>query len=120
LSKPLNQQQQEEEEETVNTVMRGGTVQINWHDTKPVLTLDFHPTSGSLATGGADFDIKLWLLSSGDAEKNVPSASYQNSLSYHGSAVNALRFSPCGGELIIWKLHTSDATPAWKVLKTLS
>ncbi|KAK3007256.1 hypothetical protein RJ639_016239 [Escallonia herrerae] len=120
--------------------MRGGTVQINWHDTKPVLTLDFHPTSGSLATGGADFDIKLWLLSSGDAEKNVPSASYQNSLSYHGSAVNALRFSPCGdqlasgadgGELIlwklhssdaspVWKLHSSDASPAWKVLKTLS
>lgn len=39
--------------------MRGGTVQINWHDTKPVLTLDFHPPSGILATGGADFDIKV-------------------------------------------------------------
>lgn len=39
--------------------MRGGTVQINWHDTKPVLTLDFHPSSGLLATGGADFDIKV-------------------------------------------------------------
>ncbi|KAK2980375.1 hypothetical protein RJ640_014548 [Escallonia rubra] len=85
--------------------MRGGTVQINWHDTKPVLTLDFHPTSGSLATGGADFDIKLWLLSSGDAEKNVPSASYQNSLSYHGSAVNALRFSPCGSVHQILDAH---------------
>ena len=44
--------------------MRGGTVQINWHDTKPVLTLDFHPFSGLLATGGADFDIKVVKLSS--------------------------------------------------------
>ncbi|BFG35116.1 hypothetical protein CerSpe_213900 [Prunus speciosa] len=39
--------------------MKGGTVQINWHDTKPVLTLDFHPTSGTLATGGDDFNIKV-------------------------------------------------------------
>ena len=41
--------------------MKGGTVQINWHDTKPVLTLDFHPISGLLATGGADSDIKVWI-----------------------------------------------------------
>ncbi|KAK1371532.1 Chromatin assembly factor 1 subunit FAS2 [Heracleum sosnowskyi] len=109
--------------------MRGGTVQINWHDTKPVLTLDFHPFSGLLATGGADFDIKLWLINSGEGEKKVPSASYHNSLSYHGSAVNALRFSPSGeelasgadgGELILWKLHSTDAGQSWKVLKTLS
>lgn len=39
--------------------MKGGTVQINWHDTKPILTLDFHPLSGILATGGADCDIKV-------------------------------------------------------------
>ncbi|KAG5529097.1 hypothetical protein RHGRI_029685 [Rhododendron griersonianum] len=76
--------------------MRGGTVQINWHDTKPVLTLDFHPPSGILATGGADFDIKLWLVTSGEVQKKTPTASYQNSLAYHGSAVNALRFSPSG------------------------
>lgn len=43
--------------------MKGGTVQINWHETKPVLTLDFHPLSGLLCTGGADFDIKVCLLS---------------------------------------------------------
>ena len=42
--------------------MKGGTVQINWHDTKPVLTVDFHPHSGLLATGGADFDIKVNLV----------------------------------------------------------
>ncbi|KAF7113373.1 hypothetical protein RHSIM_RhsimUnG0132800 [Rhododendron simsii] len=190
--------------ETLKCVMRGGTVQINWHDTKPVLTLDFHPPTGILATGGADFDIKLWLVTSGEVQKKTPTASYQNSLAYHGSAVNALRFSPSvglpqragqailmmpfalaanpqasregaitlgckcevkqkiqnvgevsdrgnisfllfmmlsfangnnitftyagehlasgadGGELVIWKLHTTDVGQAWKVLKTLS
>ncbi|KAF4366318.1 hypothetical protein F8388_017472 [Cannabis sativa] len=39
--------------------MKGGTVQINWHNLKPVLSLDFHPISGALATGGADFEIKV-------------------------------------------------------------
>ncbi|KAF8405848.1 hypothetical protein HHK36_007925 [Tetracentron sinense] len=109
--------------------MKGGTIQINWHCTKPVLTLDFHPQSGFLATGGADFDIKLWLVISGEEQKKAPTVSYQNSLSYHGSAVNALRFSPSGdqlasgadgGELIIWKLQSTDAGQTWKVLKTLS
>ncbi|XP_034222155.1 chromatin assembly factor 1 subunit FAS2 isoform X2 [Prunus dulcis] len=100
--------------------MKGGTVQINWHDTKPVLTLDFHPTSGTLATGGADFDIKLWLINSSETQKKLPAASYQNSLSYHSSAVNVLRFSPSGGELIVWKLHATETSTTWKVLKTLS
>ncbi|KGN48363.1 chromatin assembly factor 1 subunit FAS2 [Cucumis sativus] len=109
--------------------MKGGTLQISWHDSKPVLTLDFHPISGLLATGGADFDIKLWLLNSGEEQKKVPGATYQTSLSYHGSAVNSLRFSPSGeqlasgadgGELIIWKLHHVESGQSWKVLKTLS
>ncbi|XP_050216667.1 chromatin assembly factor 1 subunit FAS2-like [Mercurialis annua] len=112
--------------------MKGGTLQINWHGTKPVLTLDFHPISGLLATGGADFDIKIWLINSagvGDAQKKIPEASFQNSLTYHSSAVNALRFAPTGeylasgadgGELIIWKLHTTEAGQTWKVLKILS
>ncbi|KAK6922827.1 WD40 repeat [Dillenia turbinata] len=108
--------------------MRGGTVQINWHDAKPVLTLDFHPLSGILATGGADFDIKLWVMSSGETQKKNPTVTYQNSLSYHGSAVNALRFSPSGellasgadgGELVVWKLYSTDAGQTWKVLKSL-
>lgn len=104
-------------------------MQINWHDTKPVLTLDFHPVSGVLATGGADFDIKIWQIDSGQVEGKVPTASYQMSLSYHSSAVNVLRFSPSGqllasgadgGELILWKSHATDASQTWKVQKTLS
>ncbi|XP_050377549.1 chromatin assembly factor 1 subunit FAS2 isoform X2 [Argentina anserina] len=106
--------------------MKGGTVQINWHDSKPVLTLDFHPNSGILATGGAEYDIKLWLINSGE---KLPSVSYHNSLSYHSSAVNVLRFSPSGeqlasgadgGELIIWKLHATENSQTWKVFKSLS
>ncbi|XP_074295554.1 chromatin assembly factor 1 subunit FAS2-like [Silene latifolia] len=109
--------------------MKGGTVQINWHDTKPVLTLDFHPISGLLATGGADFDIKIWQIDSGEAQKKIPTASYQTSLSYHSSAVNVLRFAPSGellasgadgGELILWKSHLTDTGQTWKVHKTLS
>lgn len=109
--------------------MKGGTVQINWHETKPVLTLDFHPKSGLLATGGADSDIKLWLINPCDLQKKTPTASYQTSLSYHGSAVNIIRFSPSGeqlasgadgGELLLWKLHSTDVGETWKVLKTLS
>ncbi|GJZ09167.1 chromatin assembly factor 1 subunit FAS2 [Tanacetum coccineum] len=109
--------------------MKGGTLQINWHDTKPVLTLDFHPLSALLATAGADYDIKLWLIGSDEGDKKVPTATYQNSLSYHGSAINAIRFAPSGellasgadgGELIIWKLHNTDSAHVWKVLKTLS
>ncbi|KAG8640801.1 chromatin assembly factor 1 subunit FAS2 isoform X2 [Manihot esculenta] len=109
--------------------MKGGTVQINWHGTKPVLTLDFHPISGLLATGGADFDIKLWLINSGEAQKKIPTSTYQNSLSHHCSAVNTLRFSKSGdllasgadgGELIVWKLHSTETGQTWKVLKNLS
>ncbi|WMV53807.1 hypothetical protein MTR67_047192 [Solanum verrucosum] len=109
--------------------MKGGTVQINWHDSKPVLCLDFHHLTGVIATGGADYDIKMWVINSEENEKKAPSVTYQASLSYHGGAVNALRFSPSGehlasgadgGELIIWKLHSSDDSKTWKVLKTLS
>ncbi|KAJ0796867.1 hypothetical protein HanPI659440_Chr04g0167371 [Helianthus annuus] len=38
----------------------------------------------------------LWLIASEEGEKKVPASTYQNSLSYHGSAVNAIRFSPSG------------------------
>ncbi|KAF5810753.1 putative transcription factor WD40-like family [Helianthus annuus] len=135
--------------------MKGGTLQINWHDTKPVLTLDFHPISGILATAGADYDIKVSFfsicifsapcmyvlvvvvattcLSTGihfdckfwiflvialdmfgfgffcgyDEFKKVPASTYQNSLSYHGSVVNAIRFSP-SVEALLDRFHRKD------------
>lgn len=109
--------------------MKGGTLQIAWHDSKPVLTLDFHRLTGFLATGGADYDIKFWSLHESESKKENPRASYESSLSYHSSAVNVLRFSPSGeqlgsgadgGELLIWKLHYTENGNSWKVLRTLS
>lgn len=41
-------------------------------------------------------NMQLWLVTSGEVQKKTPTASYHNSLAYHGSAVNALRFSPYG------------------------
>eukprot|EP00249_Psilotum_nudum_P006047 c19416_g1_i3 orf=1289-2350(-) len=108
--------------------MKGGTLQIAWHGSDPVLTLDFHSTSGLLATGGADHDIKLWSLHS-DETKSLPSATFVSSLSYHTAAVNVLRFSPSGdqlasgsdgGELLIWRYNESlETANGWKVLKAL-
>lgn len=108
--------------------MRGGTVQINWHDLQPVLTLDFHPVSRRLATGGGDHDIKIWVIASDDSEEKLPTASYVSSLSSHSSAVNVLRFSPSGenlasgadgGGIILWTLHSTDDGEAWKIHKSL-
>ncbi|BAT97055.1 hypothetical protein LR48_Vigan01g014600 [Vigna angularis] len=107
--------------------MKGGTVQIIWHERKPVLTLDFHPLTATLATAGADFDIKFWSIKPSGTEK-LPVVSYLSNLSYHSSAVNVIRFSSSGellasgadgGDLIIWKLNSADTGQAWKVLKML-
>ncbi|QCD84821.1 chromatin assembly factor 1 subunit B [Vigna unguiculata] len=107
--------------------MKGGTVQIVWHERKPVLTLDFHPLSATLATAGADFDIKFWSIKPSGTEK-LPLVSYLSNLTYHSSAVNVIRFSSSGellasgadgGDLIIWKLNSSDTGQTWKVMKML-
>lgn len=39
---------------------------------------------------------QLWVINPGNMPKKAPTATYQSSLSYHGSAVNVLRFSPSG------------------------
>ena len=40
--------------------MRSDTLQIVWHTRKPVFSVDIHLQSGTLATGGADNDVKIW------------------------------------------------------------
>ncbi|KAK3120821.1 hypothetical protein QOZ80_8BG0642180 [Eleusine coracana subsp. coracana] len=112
--------------------MRGGTVQINWHDLQPVLSLDFHPASGRLATAGADHDVKIWTIASDGSDDKLPTATFQSGLApngtAHSSAVNVIRFSPSGeylasgadgGGIILWKLHSTEDGEAWKVHKTL-
>ncbi len=39
--------------------MRATTLEVVWHDKQPVLSVDFHP-DGTLATAGADREIRLW------------------------------------------------------------
>lgn len=109
--------------------MRGGTLQINWHDQQPVLSLDFHPVSRRLATAGADHDVKIWEVAS---DGKLPTATFKTGLvpntTAHSSAVNVLRFSPSGeylasgadgGGITLWKLHPADDGEAWKIHKTL-
>ncbi|KAI5077426.1 hypothetical protein GOP47_0007250 [Adiantum capillus-veneris] len=108
--------------------MKGGTLQITWHGSDPVLTLDFHSLSGLLATGGADHDIKFWTLHEA-RDGPLPSATFHSSLSYHTAAVNVVRFSVAGdqlasgadgGEILLWKLtENSEASNMWKLAKNL-
>jgi len=110
--------------------MRGGTLQINWHDQQPVLSLDFHPASRRLATAGADHDVKIWEVASDGSDGKLPTATFKDGLvannTAHSSAVNVLRFSPSGeylasgadgGGIILWKLHPADDGEAWKIHK---
>ena len=46
--------------------MRVKTMQVMWHEEKPVYSIDFHP-SGLFATGGGDKDVKV-----SDAYQYVP------------------------------------------------
>lgn len=107
--------------------MKGATVQIAWHCSEPVLSLDFHSQSGLLATAGADHDIKLWSVCT--KENGVPTVAFEADLCYHSKAVNILRFAPSGhllasggdgGEILIWRqVESADEKLSWKVLKTL-
>ena len=57
--------------------------------------------------------MQLWVITEGESQKKLqttegelqkklPTASYQNSLAYHSSAVNVLRFSPPGKNILIF------------------
>jgi hypothetical protein len=106
--------------------MRSKTLQITWHTrgTKndPILSIDFHPTLPILATAGADYEVKLWRLVSGEvpaaaptaaassggaaggapaagaaaAAKQGPVVQFMATLEGHELAVNAVRWSPNG------------------------
>ncbi|KAH9903220.1 WD40 repeat-like protein [Cubamyces lactineus] len=107
--------------------MRVRTLEIRWHDSKPISTCDFQPVpfkkarpsqdkhfaaqSYRLATGGEDNHVRLWLvhpnilpqsLVEGASEPPAPRpprVEYLATLSRHSAAVNVVRFSP-NGDLI--------------------
>ncbi|KAG0572870.1 hypothetical protein KC19_VG131500 [Ceratodon purpureus] len=106
--------------------MKGATVQVAWHCSEPVLSLDFHSQSGLLATAGADHDIKFWSVH--HKENGAPTVTFEAALCYHSKAVNVLRFAASGqllasggdgGEILLWKRSLiADEKPCWRILKT--
>ncbi|KAJ6625218.1 WD40-repeat-containing domain protein [Mycena sp. CBHHK59/15] len=108
--------------------MRFRTLEIRWHDSKPISTCDFQPVafkkarpaagdvkafaaqSYRLATGGEDNHVRLWMVHpnlkpagvEGEDAAAAPRPArveYLATLSRHSAAVNVVRFSP-NGELI--------------------
>ncbi|DBB16492.1 hypothetical protein WJX82_009453 [Trebouxia sp. C0006] len=113
--------------------MRVKTIQIVWHEKKPVYSVDFH-SSGVLATGGGDKDVKLWEVKL-DSEQN-PVVTHLGHLMGHTRAVNTVRFAPSGqllasagvgGEMYLWKPSTEtqkvfgseETDPGWKTSAAL-
>ncbi|KAH9925021.1 WD40 repeat-like protein [Epithele typhae] len=105
--------------------MRVRTLEIRWHDSKPISTCDFQPVpfkkarptadklfpsqAYRLATGGEDNHVRLWMVhpnilppslveGAGDAPPapRPPRVEYLATLSRHSAAVNVVRFSPNG------------------------
>ncbi|KIJ16430.1 hypothetical protein PAXINDRAFT_132381 [Paxillus involutus ATCC 200175] len=106
--------------------MRYRTLEIRWHDSKPISTCDFQPIpfkkarpsqeksyasqTYRLATGGEDNHVRLWMVhpnilppslaeTAEVAVSRPPRVEYLATLSRHSAAVNVVRFSP-NGELI--------------------
>ena len=109
--------------------MRVSTLQVLWHDKKPVFSVDFNK-EGELVTCGADKEVRLWRITEkakgtqgsqgnekgtttapGGAEPEV-GVEYLCNLSAHSKGVNVVRFSPDGntivsagdsGEVVVWR-----------------
>ena len=95
--------------------MKVKTLQVLWHEKKPVLSVDFDPATGLLASCGTDKEIKLWRVGE-DADGN-PDVTHEETLTAHTKTVNCVRFSPGGdalasggdaGEVIVWRPAPSD------------
>ena len=95
--------------------MKVKTLQVLWHERKPVLSVDFDPATGLLASCGTDKEIKLWRVGK-DADGN-PDVTHEETLTAHTKTVNCVRFSPGGdalasggdaGEVIVWRPAPSD------------
>ncbi|XP_065057625.1 chromatin assembly factor 1 subunit B-like [Rhopilema esculentum] len=91
--------------------MKVFTPEISWHQKEPIFSVDFCPGTWKLASAGADFTIKIWLVKE-DAEENA-GLDFLANLDRHSKPVNCVRFSPDGKYLasagddcviILWKL----------------
>ena len=110
--------------------MKVKTLQVLWHGKDPVLSVDFSPDTGLLASCGGDKEIKLWEVRE-DAD-GAPDVRHVDTLTAHSKTVNCVRFSPGGdmlasggdtGEVILWRPGSStnahgDAT-TWRTSAVL-
>ncbi|KAK9759573.1 Chromatin assembly factor 1 subunit, partial [Basidiobolus ranarum] len=91
--------------------MKAKLIQIHWHETKPIYSIDFEAGPKSrLATAGGDTNVRIWQLIA-EAGK-PPQVEFLSNLSRHSAAVNVVRFSPTeeilasagdDGSVILWK-----------------
>ncbi|GAB5033013.1 chromatin assembly factor 1 subunit fas2 [Nannochloropsis oceanica] len=106
--------------------MKITTPQITWHGGEagkndPVLSADVHPC-GVLATGGADAEVRLWLLHLDENEESK-FQDYLYNFENHQRSVNSVRFSPNGralatasdgGVIFVYLLPPGRPTRIWR------
>ncbi|KAG1752246.1 WD40-repeat-containing domain protein [Suillus lakei] len=120
--------------------MRYRTLEIRWHDSKPISTCDFQPVpfkkarptqeknfaaqSYRLATGGEDNHVRIWMVhpnilpsslaeGADGAAPRPARVEYLATLSRHSAAVNVVRFSPNDGMIIIWAPSSTPQTATY-------
>ncbi|KAJ7092865.1 WD40-repeat-containing domain protein [Mycena belliarum] len=112
--------------------MRFRTLEIRWHDSKPISSCEFQPMpfkkarpaslaaqAYRLATAGEDNHVRVWMVHPNISQDSDPAqppprparVEYLATLSRHSAAVNVVRWSPSGeliasagddGMVIIW------------------
>ena len=80
-------------------------MQINWHGSDPVLSLDFHRSSALLATGGADHDIKVRAFSPSPPPPPIPIIISGSSSSYDFFLSLSFAFLFCFATGSVKKFH---------------
>ncbi|EJD01898.1 WD40 repeat-like protein [Fomitiporia mediterranea MF3/22] len=120
--------------------MRVRTLEIRWHDSKPINSCDFQPAPSKKArpANERDFASQSYRLATAGEDNNVRSASasgssvqptphpprveYLSTLSKHHAPVNVVRFSPNGeliasagddGMVIVWSPSASAPNAAY-------
>ena len=114
--------------------MEASNLQIYWHESQPVYSLCFQPTTKTinkdnnddnvhdipreLFTAGGDNRIRMWRLNMTSNGTKVETIDYLSSLQQHEQAVNVVRFNngPCDnlasagddGVVLLWRRYEKD------------
>lgn len=99
--------------------MEASTLQIYWHELRPIYSLCFQPSANSirLVTGGGDNKIRIWGINfNNELKYKIETPEFISSLSMHELSVNVVRFNTSGdilasagddGLLLLWKKNDS-------------